>query len=1256
MNQQPPLYPVVPVHMNMIQHNYQPHANLGSYIMAGQTSQAPETSQAPQTSQAPEPTTTTPTIWQVRNHVTAPAYISTKFCRFEKRGVVENQRVNRILHTNVNADIHAKVASLRKIYPELIRDVKKPTNWDDLYWLWDAADIQLEGPEFLYYVMHQIGDENEQLDRNFDWRKQEIEDYAKSWVIRNRELALNAVAGSMYRLFCSDPDEIDDFDDFDDFDQKLKPILINTLEAHRLHLLRDNSLNFVHASVSNLLQSCSMPQKLHHQAANSSRARAVSDKGDHLGQSGERVNRSAMPVTTGGQPMATPAGEMSPGPHGIGSTQARSRSILHGGRNLSMPLTLTTQSQSTPVKQAEKKDLNSAIPNQPQTYDHFMEIQRNMPTGLDISPHRPDSHRNDNGFRNKPRPSGHSIETPRNKRNQWTTAHGNAHQNKFVHQSHVNQQNVPGYTTVSPPRAVQSEPIYVRNFQPASNSFGDTSNQPMGNAGLVGSRMELPNDARKLKTFQRSDTNLSLNLGRMEGDPKLQKTDEFLVFRYGDPSVPRNSYGRTLYLKGPDLNMFRTHQLSELMSTVGKVVSIKYLLKPQNNGPAFVTFDADVVALAIQRFDGYKMHDGRLLTAGYPHDTMRERSNSNSSYNSYHGDNRVRYMPNAGLDCRAYSGRGSISQHRPSRSQSGQVPFQYPNGNHMTSGNISEFSPRRSNSKPVHSYPAPYAPVTHQQSPRGVAIGAVLSEVMQHERGIAQFQHQQQQNQMPLAVMNNRTNAAGTVHHRSYGGSNRETHLPNSRYGPGLTMANIPSLPRNRKENSPIKQTYIGDMQSTSPRKDLSNHPGSKHKKTSTSRQNTSTVTAPIVTPVRSLSQSQLERLAAEKAVGQTLDVASPENSPSCVVTSSTTNQVFTAEPGALDMEIIKQIPVTDPVPSDYINKVLPKSSSEIVNAKASEPVSQGKIKNSKKNKKQFKSTSKIDIDKENIFVSSTPAIISPVDSECTNPTLISDDRLSSGDWIRKPSVSSVESKSNDHLKDAIFKSQAGKNETEKLVEREKASAESVGTEIKPEFIPTSNITPASTLPNVSAVKSNHKRSKTGGSLNDSMSKSRSASAKDLKKQTQSNNSDNHDSSTAATGSIRKAEPKTAKSQEKTYLDGDAKFSGQLDQPKMDSNKKKCGLPEANQEKGQHTVSGIPTNSSDWPALAISKSPPSSIADGKPPQLPVLPALNLRRTKELILPALPLKPRRPSNDTLGSDVWPFVRSCKRMVLPESTGG
>lgn len=391
-------------------------------------------------------------------------------------------------------------------------------------------------------------------------------------------------------------------------------------------------------------------------------------------------------------------------------------------------------------------------------------------------------------------------------------------------------------------------------------------------------------------------------------------------------------------------------------------------------------------------------------------------------------------------------------------------------------------------------------------------------------------------------------------------------------------------------------------------------------------------MTTPTATPVKSLSQSHPNELHVEKSGNKTVEVASPEPLSIEIATGSKIHQLSTtettAEPETINLKVEQvSVAVSEP-PVSVSNPVSRKSSEATV--KASESVSQGKIKNSKKNKKQFKSNNKFDTDKGNNTVNSTTAVLSPAESEGTSSSFRGESILSSGDSTREPSISSNESGCNDPLTDATPQSQSGTKESTKLVEREKPFAKLVASEVKYESISVDNGTSAPVSPNIPPAKSNHKRSKTGGSVNDSLSKSRSSSAKDLKKQSQSKKSDNHDSPTMATGPVLKAEPKIIKSQGKLSRDGTSKSSEQQEQSKADSTKKKRSSAETSREKGKTTVSVDPTDSSEWPALVPSKSPPSSIADGMPPQLPALPGPSFRRNKEVILPALPLKPHRIS--------------------------
>lgn len=527
--------------------------------------------------QAPQPTESNPERWDVRNLPDMPAWISTDRGRFPKRESAPTA-IPCIAHCDVVADAKAKATSLFELYPDIVCCVSKPTNWDDLYFLWDAADIQLESPDFLYYVMFFIGEENER--RKPQIQKEvtdEINQYTEAWVTDHRDLVLNSAAGSMYKYFCQDdPEEVA---------PELRSTVEAALENCRLRLLQATT-------VTHSVPSHDAYQPLHPQVPIASSVRAVSGNETRHVQAwkGKQVDRPAI------APMKGKAIEMNLAWHGCRSIQPQSKSSFYANRTASMPLNPIAQKQLKSANQSEAAaGMTSTYPRQqPQKYDRFMKDQRSMgnkinaTTSLNVSPTRSESYQNENGLRNISRHRGKSIETLQNRGLQWLGPHV-IQPHSLMHPSQNNQQqNMFNSTRVSPPRALQPEPIYFRNDL-APVPFGDNFNHLMGKDNSVGSRMELPNDVRNVKNFGNSKMSQPLaDSGEMVGYPKLYKTDDFCLYTY-DSSAPRFPSGRTLYMKGANLAMFYSHELKNLMSEVGKVLSIKFLVRPSNNGPIFVT-------------------------------------------------------------------------------------------------------------------------------------------------------------------------------------------------------------------------------------------------------------------------------------------------------------------------------------------------------------------------------------------------------------------------------------------------------------------------------------------------------------------------------------------------------------------------------------------------------------------------------------------------------------------------------------------
>lgn len=193
------------------------------------------------------------------------------------------------------------------------------------------------------------------------------------------------------------------------------------------------------------------------------------------------------------------------------------------------------------------------------------------------------------------------------------------------------------------------------------------------------------------------------------------------------------------------------------------------------------------------------MSDGYKILAKYPRNDLRDRSNSQSSYASYNGDDQIDLTPKSGLVSRSQSRRSSVS-HQHTGSQSNTRGPRYLNGSQLpaTNGyrnNHHEVQPP-SQMNSLHYKPGQYAP--HVLS--GGSLRSMVSEVAQHEIGMRQFQQQ-----LPIAPMNNKLNTGNRL-------PLDEFH--NIRNAPPQQYNNFPRtvittlrVPNNSKENSPMKRT-----------------------------------------------------------------------------------------------------------------------------------------------------------------------------------------------------------------------------------------------------------------------------------------------------------------------------------------------------------------------------------------------------------------------------------------------------------------
>jgi hypothetical protein len=469
--------------------------------------------------------------WEVVNVSDAPAHVSTHRGRFPKRHPTSNPVT--IIRHDFKVDMKRKAAKLREEYPEIIRFIKKPTTWDDLYYLWDAADIQIEGPDFLYYVLHCIGSENEQLDKESDAeRMKEIDSFAAGWIADNRSGLLNVVPGSLYNIFCTDEDI-----------SLLTPTERSALQTslRKYHTLMIRNTSYPSSLPSQPIEPPhSVPQSSYGlgSSAGATPTRASSDHGQ---QPELASRRSAMP--------------------------------------------LAVQSQSMSNLKLEHSDVSSVAKSEPPALDHLAESQRTTistrTSPADIS-EEPSRKSNNNAPVSQPANRAQPVENL-NYRNSWARQHGQNQPTRSGPQQQNSDQRAFSSSILreSPPRNPPQEPIYLHNAHQGVSARGrnETSNT---------SRISSFNDTGNAQAMVLHE---NIDFGPMKGDPNLRKSGEHYVYEYGNgQSAVKTPQGRTLFVSGPSWGSFVTHQVKDIFSKCGQVESIRYLLKGQNShGPMFVT-------------------------------------------------------------------------------------------------------------------------------------------------------------------------------------------------------------------------------------------------------------------------------------------------------------------------------------------------------------------------------------------------------------------------------------------------------------------------------------------------------------------------------------------------------------------------------------------------------------------------------------------------------------------------------------------
>ena len=101
-----------------------------------------------------------------------------------------------VIRSNVDGDIRSMATSLRQDFPAIVREIKKPTSWYNLYNYFDAVDLWYQGASFLFYVLNHISNENIVLNHELEESKhQEISNWAKLWVEANVKRILSIPPG-----------------------------------------------------------------------------------------------------------------------------------------------------------------------------------------------------------------------------------------------------------------------------------------------------------------------------------------------------------------------------------------------------------------------------------------------------------------------------------------------------------------------------------------------------------------------------------------------------------------------------------------------------------------------------------------------------------------------------------------------------------------------------------------------------------------------------------------------------------------------------------------------------------------------------------------------------------------------------------------------------------------------------------------------------------------------------------------------------
>ena len=148
--------------------------------------------------------------------------------------------------------IRLRAQSLLREFPRICRQIRKvPNTWHDLYEYFDGVDLFVEGPQFLWYVIHKIIDHNNSCEVA---QYSVIDEFARQWIASHQALVLN------------EPETKDIMALFDDLDRANQ----DGMEQHEIKLLGDRLSHYRARLLSKMAEARyrAMPPSSHYQPCN----------------------------------------------------------------------------------------------------------------------------------------------------------------------------------------------------------------------------------------------------------------------------------------------------------------------------------------------------------------------------------------------------------------------------------------------------------------------------------------------------------------------------------------------------------------------------------------------------------------------------------------------------------------------------------------------------------------------------------------------------------------------------------------------------------------------------------------------------------------------------------------------------------------------------------------------------------------------------------------------------------------------------